>query len=224
MKKIIIALLFCLLVSVSFGQKIIINPTESSQTISIPNAVVISDNEWKVLTDSLSAENWDKAAFYAAGLMNRLKIDNDRKQLAQLRYFYLFALAGKIHKAHDAGKKTDEEMAWHDLDKAVDSLIGKEFVLPPREYRTDCSKALNFICSVKDNEKAFRTTATNKEGTAIHSFDYIVFDKKVELKPYADKQFFLGGTLKKVEFNDDMNEPWVMYLIFEKGFVRVVND
>jgi hypothetical protein len=222
MKKFICAILFCLSVSPVFGQKIIINPSETTQTISIPNAATISDVEWKVLTDALTAENWDKSAFYASGLLNRLKVDNDRKQIAQLRYFYLFSLAGRIHKAHDAGKKSDEEAAWKELDKAVDGFIGKEFVLPPREYRNVCDKALNFICTVKDNAKAFRTTATNKEGTAIHSFDYVVFDKKIELKEYADKQVFLGGTLKKVEFNEDMSKPWVMYLIFEKGFVRVV--
>lgn len=222
MKKFTLVVVFCLSVSAAFGQKIIINPTESSQTISIPNVATVSENEWKVLTDSLTAENWDKSAFYASGLINRIKVDNDRKQIAQLRYFYLFSLAGKIHKAHDAGKKTDEEVAWKDLNKAAASLIGKEFVLPPREYRANCDKALNFICTVTDNEKAFRTTATNKEATAIHSFDYVIFDKKVELKEFADKQIFLGGTLKKVEFNEDMTKPWVMYLIFEKGFVRVV--
>lgn len=213
-------LLFCF--SVSDAQKIILNPTESSQTYSIPNAATISENEWKVLTDSLSAENWDRAAFYASALMNRLKTDNDRKQIAQARYFYLFALAGKIARARDAGKKADEEAAWKELDKAVDKLIGQEFVLPPREFRKDCRKALNFICSVKDKETAFRTTATNKEGTSIHSFDYVVFDKKIELDESIDKQIFLGGKLKKVEFNDNPSEPWIMYLIFEKGFARVV--
>lgn len=226
MKKIIAALLFCLSVSVCFGQKIITSPSESSQTYSIPNAPSISENEWKVLIDSLTAENWDRASFYASNLMNRLKADNERKQIAQLRYFYLFSLAGRIQKAHDAGKKNDEQAAWKELDEAVEKLIGKEFVLPPREYRDNCDKTLNFICTVKDKENAFRTTATNKEGSSILSFDYVAFDKKIEFSQTRDRQIFLGGTLKKVEFNDRLsaNEPWVMYLIFEKGFARVVRS
>ncbi len=227
MKKFTLAILFCLSVSVAYGQKIIINKPDDSNTIFVPNVTTISDNEWRVLTDALTAENWDKAAFYASGLMGRLKTDNEQKQMARLRYFYLFSLAGKIHKAHDAGKSTDEQLAWKDLDKAVESLIGKEFVLPPREYRLSCDKALNFICNVQDNEKAFRTTATNKEGSAIFSFDYVVFEKKIDLKQYTDgQQIFLGGTLKKVEFNDEFSDkqPWVMYLIFEKGFVRVLSS
>jgi hypothetical protein len=204
-----------------FGQKIITNPTQE-ETIFIPNVTVIPDKEWGVMINFLKTENWDRSAFYASGLMRRLKADNDKKQIAQLRYFYLFSLAGKILKFHDAGKTSEKEAVWAELDKAVNESIGKEFILPPREYRSSCNKNLNFICPVENNEKAFRTAATNKEATAIHSFDYVMFDKKIDLSQYADKQIFLGGTLKKVEFNDDLTEPWVMYLIFEKGFVRVV--
>jgi len=223
--KFILIILFSLSLSPAFGQKIITNSTENSQTISIPNVPTISETEWKVLTDALSAENWDRAAVYSSALLNRLKVDNDAKQIARLRYFYLYALAGRILKAHDAGKTTEVDAGWRELDKAVEPLIGKEFVLPPREYRTTCEKNLNFICPVKDNAKALRTTATTKEGKGILSFDYVVFQKKVELKKdFEDKQFFLGGTLKKVEFNEELSDeqPWVMYLIFEKGFIRVV--
>lgn len=226
MKKLcFLIILSCLSVGVSFGQKIVPRDDSTSQPTQISNSVAaptISDVEWRILTDALTAENWDKAAFYASGLLNRLKADNDKKQLAQLRYFYLYSLAGKILKSADAKKKVEEEAVWKELDKAVESFIGKEFVLPPRQYLGDCSQSLNYVCKVKGNEKAFKITATNKNGTGIHSFDYVLFDKKIDLKTYLDKQTFLGGTLKKVEFNDDTTKPWVMYLIFEKGFVRVV--
>jgi hypothetical protein len=226
MKKFsLLIILSCFLASVSFAQKIVPR-NDSDEILPIPKlgAVTISDNEWRILTDALTAENWDKAAFYASGLLNRLKVDNDKKQMAQLRYFYLYALAGRILKFTDAKNKIQEDTAWKELNGAVKSLIGKEFVLPPRQYLGNCSQSLNYICKVKDNEKAFKVTATNKNGTGIHSFDYVLFDKKIDLKTYLDKQTFLGGTLKRVEFNDDMNKPWVMYLIFEKGFVRVIVD
>lgn len=219
----------CFVVSVLFyfpasAQKIIQGTSDTSATISIPNVPTISETEWKILTDALTAENWDRAVFYSGGLLNRLKVDNEAKQIARLRYFYLYALAGQILKTHDAGKKTEEQAAWRELDKAVEPLIGKEFVLPPREYRSTCDKNLNFICPAKDQENVFRTTATDKEGKSILSFDYVSFEKKVDLKDHDDKQIFLGGTLKKVEFNDELSkeQPWVMYLIFKKGFVRVV--
>lgn len=215
-------IIFLLSLSVS-AQKIIQGTDETSQ-ISIPNVPRISETEWRILTDALTAENWDRASFYASGWINRLKVDNETKQIARLRYFYLYSLAGRIFKAHENGKKTDEQVAWRELDKAVEDLIGKEFVLPPREYRSTCEKNLNFICPVKDNEKAFRTSATNKDAKGILSFDYVIFEKKIDLKAYEDNQIFLGGTLKRVEFNDELSneQPWVMYLIFEKGFVRVI--
>jgi hypothetical protein len=204
-----------------FGQKIITNPTQED-AVFIPNVTVIPEKEWSVMINYLKTENWNSAAFYASGLLRRLKADNDQKQIARLRYFYLFSLAGKIMKFHDAGKTAEKENAWAELDKAVNEFIGKEIILPPREYRSVCDKNLNFICPAAGKENTFRTAATNKEATTIHSFDYVVFDKKIDLTQYGDKQFFLGGTLKKVEFNDDLTAPWVMYLIFEKGFVRVV--
>lgn len=218
-----IAICFLILFSLSnaFGQKIITSPTQD-ETIFIPNVTVIPEREWKVMIDALKAENWDNAAFYASGLLRRLKVDNDRKQIAQLRYFYLFSLAGQVLKSHEAGKQTQKETAWMELEKAVKDFTGKEFILPAREYRSTCDKNLNFICPVTANEKGFRTAATNKDATAIHSFDYVSFDKIIDLSQYADKQIFLGGTLKRVEFNDDLSKPWVMYLMFEKGFVRVV--
>lgn len=216
------ALLFTLISAVN-GQRIINNPSQED-TVFVPNVTVIPDREWKMMTDYLNAEDWDRASFYASGLMRRLRTDNDKKQVARLRYFYLFSLAGRILKAHDAGKKADLEAAWLELDKAVEESIGKEFILPAREYRSDCNKNLNVICPVINNEKAVRTAATNKNTTAIHSFDYVIFDRRIDFLINADKQFFLGGNLKKVEFNEDLSEPWVMYLVFEKGFVRVVAE
>jgi hypothetical protein len=36
------------------------------------------------------------------------------------------------------------------------------------------------------------------------------------------KEAFLGGKLKKAEFKSGYVKPWVMRLIFDKGFIRVV--
>ncbi len=104
----------------------------------------------------------------------------------------------------------------------METFLGKEFLLPPRQFLSDCQQRVNYICPVKDNDKVLRVTATNKDATMILSFDYVLFDTKLDLNEFAATQAFLGGTLKKVEFNDDLSKPWVMRLIFEKGFVRVV--
>ena len=37
-----------------------------------------------------------------------------------------------------------------------------------------------------------------------------------------ESELFLGGVLKRIEYNQDSAKPWVMRLIYEKGFVSVV--
>jgi len=190
---------------------------------SAPVIKEISEPEWKVLTDALQAEDWTKSVSTAALYLQKLKIDNDKKQLAQLRYLRLYAIAGKILAVSGANVPADTDALWKELDDAASEFNGKEFVLPPRQYLNECEKRVNYICRVADNDRALRITATNKEGTAIHSFDYVAFDEQNSLSSLPESQLFLGGFLKRVEYNQDDSKPWVMRLIFEKGFVRSAN-
>lgn len=222
MKKFILfTFLFCFCASICFAQK---SQTQTKPRLSEPLLVVeFSAADWKTLTDALQAEDWKIAAPLAALYLQRLKVDNDKKQLAQLRYFYLYALAGKILAASSSAKiSVESDSLWKELDQAVGSFIGKEFVLPPRRLMRECKDVLNYICPVKSNDRALRVTATNRAGTLIHSFDYVAFDKKIALDEHQGKETFLGGRLKRAEFNQDTSKPWVMRLIFEAGFVRVV--
>ncbi len=182
-------------------------------------AAEISDAGWKALAEDLQSENWSKASATAAVHLNALKAENDKKQLAQLRYLRLFALAGVILESNEKGNAAEAERTWLELDRAVASFIGKEIVLPPREFAADCTGKLNYICRVRNTPTALRTTATNKSGDGIHSFDYIRFDMAVEDLKADNSKIFLGGVLEKAEYNDDPAKPWVLRLFFKKGFV-----
>lgn len=184
----------------------------------------VSTAEWKILTDALQAEDWKTSALLASKYLGKLKTDNEKKQMARLRYFYLYAVAGKILAASTINLPSAEiDADWKLLDKAISDFTGKEFVLPPRQFKSECKGVLNYICSVKSNDSALRITATNKIGTMIHSFDYILFDNKLVLADFAEKELFLGGKLNRAEFNQDMSKPWVMRLFFEKGFVSAAD-
>jgi len=196
--------------------------TNKSKQPQSPTLTKISETDWKNLIDALKTEDWEKSSSLSSRLLSQVKIDDEKKRLAQLRYFHLFALAGKIFQFSELGELVKEAEVWKDLNKAISSFIGQEFVLPPRRYLDDCSQVLNYICRVKANEKALRVTATNIEGTAIHSFEYVLFEQKIDLKEFADKETFLGGKLKRVSFNNDLTKTWVMRLVFEDGFIRVV--
>ena len=184
-----------------------------------PAVIEISDTDWKALADVLQSEDWSKAATLANAQLSVLKAENDKKQLAQLRYLRLFALAGVILEFNQKANAAEAERAWLELDRAVASFIGKETVLPPREFAADCAGKLNYICRVRNTPTALRTTSTNKSGDGIHSFDYVRFDSAVEDLKSDNSKIFLGGVLEKAEYNDDPAKPWVLRLFFTKGFV-----
>jgi len=222
-KNVLFTILFCFSVTVCFAQqrKTPVN-TIAPKPVQTPAITEFSETEWKSLTNALQAEDWNKAALLASQYLEQLKIDNEKKQLARLRYFYLYALAGKILAASSVKTPTETDSLWKELDTAVSSFSGKEFVLPPRRFLAECSQVLNYICAVKNNDRALRVTATNKQGTMIHSFDYVMFDEKIPLDEFKGKETFLGGRLKRTEFNQDMSKLWVMRLFFEKGFASVI--
>lgn len=219
-----LTILFCISATAPcFGQKSK-TPSAAAKPKLIQAQVVaeFSDAEWKLLADSLVAENWDKSASLSAQLLNRVKIDGEKKQLAQLRYLYIYALAGKILKLQTAKNAVKINAVRGEMIRASADFTGKEFVLPPRQFLGDCRRAFNYVCAVKGDDKALRSVSTDKNGTEIHSFDYISFDRNINLKGFTENKIFVGGILRKVEFNKDMSKPWVMRLVFDKGFARVV--
>lgn len=218
--SVLLVILFCLPAFGCLAQTP--DTTEKTNQTSPSKDPEISDKEWKTLTDALFTEDWEKAAFFASLLVDKIKTDDEKKQLARLRYFYLYALAGKFLELSETKQTVKKDATLKELKKVAEDFTGKEFLMPPRQYLSDCEGRVNYICTVKDNEKALRVTATNKDATAIISFDYVLFDTNIDLKQLSTIQAFLGGTLQKVEFNDDSSKPWIMRLIFEKGFVRAI--
>lgn len=228
-KAVLFLILYCFAATLVFGQtgktprRVIqpkSTPSAAKKIQSVPTE--ISDAEWTTLSGALAAEDWEKSASLASQFTNRLKIDNEKKQLAQLRYLYLYALAGKIFKLSNERNAVAENAAREELVRAAARFTGREFVLPAREFLADCKGFVNYICAAKDGGgKLFRTTATGKNGAEIHSFDYVSFDEAVDSKSFAAGKTFLGGTLQRAEFNDDLEKPWMMRLVFERGFARV---
>jgi hypothetical protein len=223
MRKIFFSMIVCgLAVSAGPAQNSRVPVKSPVPAAAAQNAAQISEADWKILADALGAENWNRAAALAAGHLQSLKNDNEKKQLAQLRYIYLYALAGKILAFNAQKNAAEAQKTWTELDRVIETFVGREFLLPPRPFAADCEKRLNYICQVKDNPKALRTTATNKAADSILSFDYVVFDQPADTAGFAGKEAFLGGRLLKAEYNEDPSKPWAIRLFFNEGFVGVV--
>jgi hypothetical protein len=220
-----LATLFCLSTIAAFPQKskTPVKSNASKQTPAQP-LKVIPDADWRVLIDAVEAESWEKSATLAARYLTKIKIENDKKQLARLRYILLYAMAGKIVSASFAGKKPEENKARVELKNAADGFLEKEFFMPSREISGDCEGKLNFICGSKQQKNVLRVTATNRAGTAIYSFDYIRLKENFRLTENIGKHAVIGGVMKKIEFNPNESNVWIMRLFFENGSVNIVPE
>lgn len=217
--------LFCLSAIVCFSQKtktpVVSNVPKQTQIQTIDE---VSDADWRILIDAAQVENWEKSASLANEYLAKIKIENDKKQVARLRYILLYALAGKVVEASLAGKKPEEAKGRIELEKTANGFLEKEFFMPSREVARDCEGKLNYVCRSKQQRNVLRVTATNQAGTAINSFEYVRLKEDFGILKNAGKQVILSGTLNKIEFNPAKSDVWVMRLFFENGAVYVVPD
>jgi hypothetical protein len=217
MKKLIFfTVLFSLTVSLTFGQKraTTVNPAPK-KIVQPARAGEIPEADWLKMADAMYLENWEKSSTLAAQNLQKLKTDNAKKQLAQLRYIYLYSLAGKV----SAGK-----MPFAEFERVANTFVGQEFMLVSRQLLADCNTKVNYICAAKNNERVLRVTATNRAATTIHLFEYVVLSERFDLRANNEKLAFLGGNLKKVESNLYKPDMKIMRLIFDKGYVKIATD
>jgi hypothetical protein len=207
MKKLfLIAVLFCLSVAGVFAQRR--KPAAVAKPSSAPaqksaakkpaaqpapqKATEISAAEWSAIVEALEKEDWTRAGALSSAAIGKLKTDNERKQLARLRYFYLYALAGRAA----AG-----QMTYDELGRAAARFVGQEFLMPSREFLADCRGKVNYICPVKGDETILRVTATNRSGSAIHAFEYVRLNDAFDLGGRQGQAAFLRGRLDRAEIS-----------------------
>ncbi|MDQ3800026.1 MAG: hypothetical protein M3384_11275 [Acidobacteriota bacterium] len=190
-------------------------PKKTAQPVAPTPAGEIPEADWLKMADAMYQENWEKSSALAAQNLQKLKIENAKKQLAQLRYIYLYSLAGKV---------SEGKMAFAEFERIAGGFVGQEFLLVSRQLLADCSTKVNYICASKTSDRVLRVTATNRAGTAIHLFEYVVLDEKFDLRANSEKLAFLGGNLKKIESNIYTPDLKILRLIFDKGYVKVATD
>lgn len=190
------------------------NISVGKPTIPVTFVTEIPADEWGEIVKTLEAENWNKSSMLTSTAIKKLKADNEKKQLARLRYLYIYSLAGKI------AQKT---MPAAELERISQAFIGQDFLMPSRQVLSDCTEKVNYVCAVKADDSSLRVTATNKAATAIHSFEYVKLSEKFDVASNNDKKAFLGGKLKKLEIGNYKNGMKIVKLYFEDGYADVVN-
>lgn len=214
MKRVFVtALCISLMASIGFSQVRKPNPKPTAKPVII-TITELSSAEWNEITTSLEAEDWDKTALLSGNFLKKLKTENDKKQLARLRYFYLFALAGKVSQ----GKMTNSE-----LQNIAQTFIGKDFITLDRNVLNNCDKSLNYVCPSKNSTKTVRITATNKAFTSIHTLETIQLFQPFDFTRNNLKNVFVGGILRSIELNLEKDKVWIMRLNFDSGWVQIVD-
>lgn len=216
MKKYALLLLFLFFAVFSVSAQPRRVPIKSTPIKAVPKlpaafATEIPTKDWETITSALDKEDWTQAAALSSQALSRLKIDNDRKQLAQLRYFYIYAVAGKV-----AGGKT----TFAELEKIANGFVGQEFMMPNRAILADCKDKVNYICAAKDSDQIVRVTATDT-AAAIHSFEYVKLSEKFDAPGNNGKSASLTGTLEKVETHSGKLNMKIIRLIFGNGFINL---
>lgn len=226
MKKIsLLIILFSLAAVICFAQKTK-QPVKSNalKRTAIQQVDEIPDADWKILIDAVQVENWEKSRSLANEYLTKIKAENDKKQTARLRYILLYALAGKVDESSVTGKKPEEAKARAELEKTANGFLGKEFFMPSREVSADCAGKLNYVCAAKEQKNVLRVTATGQAGTAIYSFEYVRLKENFSVRKNVGKGAVLSGVLKKIEFNPNKSNVWIMRLFFDEGSVSIVPD
>lgn len=226
MKRVVFLLiLVCLSTAAGFSQNgklpIKSNTSKPSPTQSPKE---ISDFNWRILINVVQSENWEKSQSLAKTYLSGISSENEKRQMARLRYIFLYASAGKIVKFSLAGKKTEEDKARGELEAAAKDFLNAEFFMPSRRIADDCQGRFNYICRAKQPENVLRVTTTDKSATAVFSFEYVSFNGDFSVAENVGRQAIISGILKKVEFNPQKSNLWIMRLFFENGSVSVVPD
>jgi hypothetical protein len=211
-----IIVIACLFVAAggSFAQKRK-TPAKPSTPKPAPVTTVseLPEGEWSGIIRALEAEEWDKSSMLSGNALKKLRFENDKNQLARLRYIYLFSSAGRVAQ----GKMTATE-----LQNIAQTFVGQAFIMLDRNALTNCQNSLNYVCPVKANKSALRVSATNKAFTTIHSFENVKLLQPFDFTQNNLKNVFVGGTLRQVEVNQKPEKVWIMRLSFENGWVQMV--
>lgn len=219
----IIFIVVCLLFTsfIGFSQtkrvptkKTSVNKVVSTKETPIKTVTELSQSEWSEMSQLLEAEDWEKLSAVSALNLKKLVEENDKKQLAQLNYIYLFSLAGKVAQ----GKMTVNE-----LKNITQTMIGKDFIMFNRNILDDCTNSLNYVCPDKTDKSSIRVSATNKEFNLIHSFEYVKLLQEFDFAKNKQKSVYVSGKLAKVEVNEKPDKAWIMRLFFNDGWVQVID-
>jgi len=165
------------------------------------------DAQWKSLLKALSNEDWDPAYRLSKSLLEQTKKDDSEKELAKLRYIFLYSAAGRV---------LARTMTYDELEEVVKPFVGTELVLPFRTVVAKCGgRNLNFICADNEDKKSLLVPATNRTGTTILAFEYYKFKDDPKLGEAAGSTVSLSGIVTSIQPNPNRSDLIILRIYME---------
>lgn len=170
----------------------------------------VTEAQWHDVLVAVTNEEWSTTVELSSRYLKQLKESDER--LPRLRYIYLYAAAGKV---------SEGEMSYDELEKSVKDFVGKEVVLPYRTIALHCRGDLNFICPDDKDKDKLMVAATNKMGTNIHAFEYVQLKEPFDFASHDGEEASISGTIDSIQPNPNKSRVLVMRLYISKASVNL---
>ena len=200
MKQIILIIFLLTLTTVSA----LAQETKSSEKLT--------DRQWQDLLTAVGSEDWNSAYDLSLKYLKFLKDDDEAASIANLRYIYLYAAAGKVSEGN---------MSFEELEKSVKNFVGKKVVLPYHPITQKCQSAMNFVCASDGAKNKVFIIATNKTGTTIHSFEYVELKEDFDFAKHDGEDASIGGIVKSIVPNPNKSRAIVMRIYISEGYIKL---
>lgn len=152
---------------------------------------VTESKDFNDLITSLQNEDWQNAnKLFLACLKEVPENDKDNVDAALLRYMFIYS---------EAGLMNDQKVSKSQALKNIINFKGQLIILPG--HPVALKYALNTIQLVNNKTDSLFITATNRNGTDIFSFEYVVLKDKWPIDDFKNqdgKVYRLGGIIKSL--------------------------
>jgi hypothetical protein len=201
MKRLLLAILLIPFIAISF----------SAQVPKTSNA--LTEKHWDDLVTALEKEDWVTAEKLSWDYLALVKMDDEARTLARLRYMYLYSAAGKVA----AGK-----MSYDELEKRTKDFAGKEIVFPYRPVKKECRAGFDSNTVCKGNgAKRFFITGTNHDITTIHDFEYIQLKEDFDFEKNDGKLAMIFGRIDSIAPNPNRSRLLILRIYVSDAYIKL---
>jgi hypothetical protein len=160
-------------------------------TVVKAQSPIRESKDFSDLITSLQNEDWQNANRLSLSCLKKApENDKDNVDAALLRYMFIYS---------EAGLMNDQKVSKSQALKNIINFKGQLIILPG--HPVALKYALNTIQLVNNKTDSLFITATNRNGTDIFSFEYVILKDKWPIDDFKNqdgKAFRLGGIIKSL--------------------------